>query len=525
MTAPDCAGIIRDIKARGGKVVVIDPRRTETARKASQHLFIKPQSDVWLLLAMVNYIFQEKKVNLRHLAELIDQEELNKLELIMQSYTFDVAAQKTGIDKDEIINLCNDFLDADKAVCYGRMGVSVVEYGSICQWAVNLINLLTGNVDRQGGHMFTTPAFEVINKRSKGQIKFNRWQSRVSKLPEFGGDIPSVTLAEEILTPGEGQIKCMVINSGNPVLSTPNGKQVGEAFESLEYMVAFDIYINESTRYADIILPPATGLEVPHFDTTFNLFAIHNTAKFSDPVLPKAEGAMYDYEIFQALTKRMKQHDLPSDETAKANILYKLSMTPKEMIGFGLKKNGQISIEELMQHPHGMDLGPLLPCLQDRIMTMEGKISVAPQIYIDDLERLNNSINDSEDGLLLIGRRHLRSNNSWMHNSQRLVKGRDRCTLLIHPADAEAHHVSDGDQVTVQSRVGKITLAAEVSDEIMKGVVSIPHGWGHKSKDIRMQIASAHAGVSCNDITDEKLIDQLTGNAAVNGVAVEIINC
>jgi len=524
MTAPDCAGKIKDIQKRGGKVVVIDPRRTETARKSDQHHFVKPQSDVWLLLAMVNYIFQQKKVNLRHLEDLVPEDEMILLAQAMQPYSIKLASKKTGIQADAIQSLFDDFLAADKAVCYGRMGVSVVEFGSICQWAVNLINLLSGNVDREGGHMFTTPAFEVIQKRSKGQIKFNRWQSRVRKLPEFGGDIPCSTMAEEIMTPGEDQIRCMVTNSGNPVLSTSNGKQVGDAFEQLEFMVAIDIYINETTQYADIILPPATGLEVPHYDTTFNMFAIHNTAKFSDPIVPKDDGAKYDYQIFQALTKRMIQHDLPEDETARANILYKLGMSAKDMIAFGLKKGGKVSIEDLNNNPHGVDLGPLVPCLHDRIMTMEGKLHVASDIYLKDLERLNKTIDDKIDGLVLIGRRHLRSNNSWMHNSQRLVKGRERCTLLIHPDDAKANHVTDGADVTVQSRVGKVTLPAEVSDEIMPGVVSIPHGWGHKRKGVKMAVAEAHAGVSCNDLTDENLIDQLTGNAAVNGVPVRIVH-
>jgi anaerobic selenocysteine-containing dehydrogenase len=522
MTAPDCGGKIRNIQKRGGKVIVIDPRFTETARKADQHHFVKPQSDVWFLLAMVNYIFQNKRVNLRHLTNLIQREELMILEKAMHPYTIDVASTKTGIAAEIIQTLFDDFLSADKAVCYGRMGVSVVKFGSLCHWAINLINLLSGNVDREGGHMFTSPAVEVIQKKSKGKIKFNRWKSRVRKLPEFGGELPCSTIAEEIMTPGENQIKCMITNAGNPVLSTSNGKQVGDAFDQLEYMVAIDIYINETTQYADIILPPATGLEVPHYDTVFNLFAIRNTAKFSDPVIPKEDGSLYDYQIFQELTKRMIKDELPDDESAKTKVLYKLAMSPKDMIAFGLNMGGQITMDDLDNNPHGIDLGPLVPNLHKRIMTLDGKLHIASDIYIQDLERLNKTKDDNVEGLILIGRRHLRSNNSWMHNSLRMVKGRVRCTLLIHPHDAKTYKIKEDDYVTVRSRVGQVTLPAEISEEIMPGVVSIPHGWGHKRKGVKLSIAEAHAGVSCNDLTDENLIDQLTGNAAVNGVPVEI---
>lgn len=524
MTAPNCRGKIKDIQQRGGQVVVIDPRYTETARKADHHHFVKPQSDVWLLMAMVNYIFQQKKVNLRHLASLIPEEELKLLETTMQPYSLEIAARKTGITVDQITSLFDAFLAADKAVCYGRMGVSVVAFGSLSQWAINLINLLSGNVDRAGGQMFTSPALEVIQKRSKGQIKFNRWQSRVRNLPEFGGELPCSTIAEEIMTPGEGQIKCMITNAGNPVLSTSNGKQVGAAFEQLEYMISIDIYINETTQYADLILPPATGLEVPHYDTVFNLFAIRNTAKFSDPVVPKEDGTRYDYEIFQELTKRMIAKDLPTDEALKAKILYKLGMKAKDMVAFGLKMGGQLSMEDLDKNPHGVDLGPLVSNLPERIMTADGQVKVLAEIYLEDLKRLNKTIDEHTEGLVLIGRRHLRSNNSWMHNSARLVKGRTRCTLLIHPNDAQTHEITEGAEVTVHSKVGRVTLPAEISEEIMPGVVSIPHGWGHKSKGVKMTIAQAHAGVSCNDLTDENLIDQLTGNAAVNGVPVTIVN-
>ncbi|MBT8220933.1 MAG: molybdopterin oxidoreductase family protein [Bacteroidia bacterium] len=523
MTAPDIAKRMRAISDRGGKVVVIDPRRTETARKADQHHFIKPNTDVWLLLAMTKYILDQDKVNLRHLEPIIDADELAQLKDHLSPYSLQLAATKTGIVSQDIQQLFDEFISAKSAVCYGRLGVSVVEFGGLCHWAINLINILTGNLDHPGGAMFTSPAFDIVDKRSKGKVKFNRWQSRVRGLPEFGGELPSATLAEEILTPGEGQIRAMVTSCGNPVLSTPNGSALDKALESLEFMVSVDIYINETTKHADIILPPATGLEVPHYDVSFHMLAIRNTSKYSAPVFAKEEGAKYDYEIFQALTKRMISNQLPEEETARANILMQLKATPEMALTFGLNKGGQVNFSELKGNPHGIDLGPLIPCLTERIMTIDDKLHLTPKLFIDDLERLNKEIANTTDGMLLIGRRHLRSNNSWMHNSYRLVKGPERCTMLIHPKDAASFGITNGQQVAVQSKVGQVEIAAEISDEIMPGVISIPHGWGHHRPGIQMSIAKEYAGVSVNDLTDHNLVDALTGNAAVNGVPVRLI--
>jgi len=318
------------------------------------------------------------------------------------------------------------------------------------------------------------------------------------------------------LTEGEGQIKAMVTSCGNPVLSVPNGGKLDDAFESLEFMVCVDIYLNETTRHADIILPPATGLEVPHFDIGFNQLSIRNVVKYSDPVFEKAEG------IFQELTRRMQVGDLPTDATSRRKIAAQYQLTPAMILDGGLQKGEYgLSLKEVKAAEHGLDLGPLKPRFPERLHTEGQKINLVPQIFQADLKRLQTAP-DTNGHLLLIGRRHLRSNNSWMHNSQRLVKGGDRCTILMHPADAAARNLVKGQKVAVSSRVGQIELPVEISDEMMEGVVSIPHGWGHGRKDIKMQVAEAHPGVSMNDLTDELFIDELTGNAAVNGVVVEV---
>lgn len=522
MTAPDLGKRLRAIKQKGGKVVVVDPRRTETADKASQHIFIKPGTDVWLLLAMVRDILEQPKLNLRHLTGLIDGEQINLLKDLVEPYTMAVAAEKTGIPTETIQQLSQNFRDAGAAVAYGRMGVSTVTFGSLCQWLVHCLNILTGNMDRAGGFMLTSPAFDPVRPPKGKPRQLGRWKSRVRGLPEFNGEIPSVTLADEILTEGEGQIKAMVTSCGNPVLSVPNGAKLDQAFESLEFMVCIDIYLNETTRHADIILPPATGLEVPHFDIGFNQLSIRNVVKYSDPVFDKAEGAKYDYEIFQELTRRMQIEELPSDKTARQQMLQRYQMTPAMILDGGMQKGEYgLSLEEVKASEHGMDLGPLKPRFPERLHTEGKKINLVPQIFQEDLKRLQ-SAPDTNGHLLLIGRRHLRSNNSWMHNSHRLVKGGDRCTVLMHPADAAARNLVEGQKVAVSSRVGKVELPIEISDEMMEGVVSIPHGWGHGRQRINMQVAQAHPGVSVNDLTDELLIDELTGNAAVNGVPVEV---
>ncbi len=522
MTAPDITKRLKAIQKRFGKVVVVDPRYTETAAKADQHLFIKPGTDIWLLLAMVREIFEHNWVKLNHLESLIDPEELTKLQTLVAPFSAKVAAKYTGIDALTIQQLTRFFVEADRAVCYGRMGVSTVEFGSLCQWLIHCLNILTGNMDVPGGFMLASPAFDPISKSKGKKRELGRWKSRVRGLPEFNGELPAVTLAEEILIPGKGQIKAMVTSCGNPVLSVPNGTKLDEAFESLQFMVAIDIYLNETTRHADIILPPATGLETPHFDIAFHQLAIRNTVKYSEILFEKEPGAKYDWEIYLELTKRYQMESLPKEETLRQKIEQQYQLTPEIILDAQLRKGKYgISLAEVRKHPHGIDLGPLQTQFPERLQTLNKRIKLVPEIYEKDLHRLHR-VGESNGQLRLIGRRHLRSNNSWMHNSYRLVKGRNRCTLLIHPEDAKKRNLKQGQQAQVKSRVGTIEIPIEVSDEIMPGVVSIPHGWGHQRKNIKMKVAEAHPGISINDLTDEFFIDQLTGNAAVNGVLVEV---
>ena len=510
MTAPDVINRLEAIKKRGGKIILLDPRRTETARAASEHHFIKPSTDVYFLLAVINVLFAENLVNVGKLSEFTDGVET--LRGISKEFSPERAAKLTGISASEIRRIAIEFGTAETAVCYGRIGVSTQKFGGLCHWLINSINILTGNFDRAGGAMFTTPAFDPVAV-SNGKNIYNRWQSRVRNLPEFMSELPVSVLAEEILTDGEGQIKVLFTSCGNPVLSTPNGKNLDEAFKKLDFMVSIDIYINETTRHADIILPPATGLETSHYDVIFNLFAVRNTARYSEPLFPKADGAKYDWEIFQELANRLSGGEEP------------LKFVPPETkLNLGLQFGQyKFSLEELQKHPHGVDLGELQSCLPQRLSNEQKHINLAPEILVKDIERLKNeaeSLIDNKFPFLLIGRRHLRDNNSWLHNSELLMKGKNRCTVLMNDEDAKGLNFENRQILKVSSRVGAIKIPLEISDKIMRGVVSIPHGYGHKREGVKLDTAINYVGVSLNDLTDEQMIDELTGNAAFNNVKV-----
>ncbi|WP_373553614.1 molybdopterin-dependent oxidoreductase [Haliscomenobacter sp.] len=513
MTVPDVAHRLKAIQKRGGKVVVIDPRYTETAEIADQHHFIKPNADVLLLLAMIQVLFAEQRVNLKQLADFTDG--VADIQQACAPYTPERVANATGIPAEAIRQLARDFAAAESAVCYGRVGVSTQVYGGLCQWLINVLNILTGNLDRVGGTLFTKPAVDFI-ARGKYEQRFARWHSRVRGLPEALGELPVAALAEEMLTPGEGQIRALITSCGNPVLSTPNGTQLEKALSGLDFMVSIDIYINETSRYAHIILPPATGLEVPHYDLTFHVLAVRNTAKYSPALFEKSTDARHDYEIYQELAHRLSGNSEPFQ-----------AEPPEEKLNLGLMFGPYgLSLDQLIANPHGIDLGPLEPSLPQRLFIPGKRIPLAPLDLLKDLQRVDSLLDETKSTpdfpFLLIGRRHLRDNNSWMHNTQRLMRGRNRCTLHMHPQDAEQLHLQDQQVVKVASRVGEIELPVEISTSIMPGVVSMPHGYGHARQGVQLDVAKQYAGASINDLTDEYVLDELTGNSAFSGAKVRV---
>ncbi len=514
MTVPDVEKRLKAIQARGGKVVVVDPRRSETAAIADQHLFVRPGGDAALLFGVLNTLFTENLTRVSHLPV----EGLDEVRRAVSGFTAEAMSRQCAVPVAQIRQLARDFAAADKAVCYGRMGVSTQAFGTLCHWLVQLINLVTGNLDRVGGALCTSPAVDLV--ASTGGGHFNRWQSRVSGRPEYGGELPVSALAEEMLTEGDGQIRALVTVAGNPVLSTPNGRQLEQALDGLEFMVSVDLYINETTRYADLILPSTSALENDHYDTTFNMFAVRNVTRFNRAILPKPEGALHDWEIFVGLAQAF---------AAKTGAALKPTMPPAQMIDYGLRAGAygdassyKLSLAMLADHPHGVDLGPLRPNLAERLKTADGKVQAAPAVILADLARFAAQPVPMADELLLIGRRHVRSNNSWMHNYHRLVKGKPRHQLHMHPDDLAQRQLSDGQRVRVSSRIGMIEVEVVASQDMMPGVVSLPHGWGHGRPGVRMSIASEQPGASANDLTDERQLDELSGNAALNGVPVQV---
>jgi anaerobic selenocysteine-containing dehydrogenase len=411
----------------------------------------------------------------------------------------------------------------------------VQPFGTLCQWLIQALNVLTGNLDRPGGVMFTRPAVDFLAYVGRGiHVSREPRRTRVRGLPEFGGEFPVAALAEEILTPGKGQIRALLTSAGNPVLSTPNGRQLERALPSLEFMVSVDFYVNETTRHANVILPPTFALERDHYDLVFHALAIRNTVKYAKPLFAPPSGARHDWQVFAGLTRRLEALD-PSRRPALRQRLADRWLTPRRALALGLRfgpygsgtriwRRG-LSLARLERQPHGLDLGPLEPCLPARLRTAGKRIQLAPEALAADIARLlreqpADAPVPRERELLLIGRRDPRTNNSWMHNSRRLVKGPARCTLLIHPDDARQRAIADGSLVRVSSRSGCVELPVELTESMMPGVVSLPHGWGHHRPGVQLAVASAHAGVSVNDLTDEQRIDALSGNAALNGVPV-----
>ena len=514
MTVPDVEKRLKAIKARGGKVVVVDPRRSETAAIADQHVFVRPGEDAALLFGLLNTLFEEGLTRASHLPV----SGLDQARQAIAGFTAEAMSARCGVPAETIRQLAREFAAADKAVCYGRMGVSTQAFGTLCHWLIQLINLVTGNLDREGGALCTEAAIDLTTGSSG--THFDRWRSRVSGLPEYGGELPVAALAEEMLTEGEGQIRALVTVAGNPVLSTPNGRQLEQALDGLEFMLSIDTYINETTRYADLILPPTGPLEHDHYDMTFNSFAVRNVARFNLPVLEKPAGTLHDWEIFVGLAKAF---------AGKLGVELKPTMEPAQMIDMGLrmgrygdKSEHKLSLVKLLEHPHGIDLGALKPNLAARLRTPDQQVQAAPALLLSDLPRFAAQPPAKADELLLIGRRHVRSNNSWMHNYHRLVKGKPRHQLLMNPADLQQRGLADGQLVSVRSRVGTIEVEVAASDEMMPGVVSLPHGWGHARPGVQLAIASAQPGASANDLTDERQLDALSGNAALNGVPVEV---
>jgi anaerobic selenocysteine-containing dehydrogenase len=533
MTAGAITKRMDALTARGAKLVVVDPRKTETAERATEHLAIRPGGDSYFLLAILHVLFAEKLTNLRALAPYVDQVEV--LEALVHSWPPARVAERTGLSADTITRVAREFARADRAVCYGRVGLCTQEFGGLAAWLVNAVNIVTGNLDRAGGMMFTDPAVDLLPiAAALGQKgHFAKFRSRVRGLPEFGGELPAVTLAEEIDTPGDGQIRALITIAGNPVLSVPDGRRLESALKTLDFMLSVDIYCNETTGHAHVILPTTTGLERVHYDVALYNFSVRNTARFASPAISAPPGTRSDWDVLFSLTRAIyRARGTLKDRAMEAAVTATQRLGPEHALDallrtgpYGTTRGGTLSLKALKASKHGIDLGPLKSKLPRGLWTKNKRVQLAPSLFLQDIQRLQSVLAHrvhEPSKLVLIGRRHVRSNNSWMHNSLRLVKGPDRCTLMMHPSDATNRGVSQGDVVRLSSSRGSVQASVELTDTLAQGVVSLPHGYGHHRDAAQLNVARAHAGVSINDVTDTSFIDGLTGTAALNGVSVTI---
>jgi len=529
MTAPDVRGRLTALQARGGKLVVVDPRRTRTARVADEHVPIRPGTDALLLMALLQVIFAEGLEDAHPLADGVDV-----VRALCADFTPEAVAGATGVPAEVARRLARELAAADAGVVYGRIGTTTQAFGTTTSWLIDVLNAVTGNLDRPGGAMFPLPAHVARGTGSGRGARFGRWASRVRGAGEVFGELPAACLAEEIDTPGDGQVRALITIAGNPVVSTPNSARLDAALASLDFMVAIDVYVNETTRHADVILPGPSPLEKAHYDLALYGFAVRNMANFSPPVLPAtmpeewetllrlaaiAGGAGTDVDV--AALDGM----VAADVAGRAGLEPDAALRgPERLLDLMLRGGAYgLSLADLRAAPHGIDLGPLEPRLPEALKTPSGRVELAPDLLVADVERLHAALDAADEGgMVLVGRRDLRSNNSWMHNLPKLVSGPPRCTAWVHPDDAARLGLEEGGAVRIASRVGEIEVPVEVTEDVMPGVVSVPHGWGHDADGVELAVARAHAGTNSNLLTDEAALEPLSGTAILNGIPVTL---
>ncbi|MFE2830119.1 molybdopterin oxidoreductase family protein [Streptomyces mirabilis] len=562
-TAPDFPGKLKALRARGGTLTVIDPRTTRTAKLADRHVTIRPGTDALLLAAMTYVLFEEKLVDLRELAPHV--QDVEELATAVRDFTPEAASEACDVDADTIRALARELAAAPTAAVYGRIGSCTVPHGTLASWLVDVLNILTGNLDRPGGALFPQAATDKTPRPAGPGRGFalGRWRSRVSRHPEAKGELPLAALAEEIdtATPEGSPVRALIAIAANPVLSAPDGDRLDKALDSLDFMVSVDPYLNETARHADVVLPPPPPSQSAHHDFAFNTLAVRNQVRYNRPAVPLEPGRMAETEILARLVLAATGMHGADPSAVDAMVIDSTlgkavqdphgpvhERDPKELAtlltgengperrldmmlrlgpygeGFGARPDG-LSLEKLLAHPHGIDLGPLRPRLPQPLKTRSGKVELLPAPIVDDLPRLRAALRERPAAIVLVGRRHLRSNNSWMHNVPALTGGTNRCTLHIHPEDAARLGLADGTAVRVKGAGGEVVAPAEVTDTVRRGVVSLPHGWGHDRPGTRMSHAALDPGVNVNQLLDGSLLDPLSGTAVLNGVPVELAAC
>ncbi|HVN38818.1 MAG TPA: molybdopterin-dependent oxidoreductase [Myxococcota bacterium] len=561
LAAADVLGRFDSIRRRGGKVVVVDPRRTGTVRHADEWIPIRPGTDAALLLAMAQVLFAEDRVELGALAGRVRG--LDDVEELCAPFTPEAVARTCRVPADTIRRLARELASANRAAVYGRIGTCNQEFGTLASWLVEVLNILTGNLDREGGSMFSNPIAWSLASLTPPEFangfEFGRWKSRVRGAPEVLGQVPVSCLAEEIATPGPGQVKALITIAGNPVLSSPDAGRLDAALPQLECMVSLDNWRNETTRHAHVILPGLSVLEQPHYDELIWSWAVRNAGKYSPPVFEPEPGRPHEWQILLTLSAMLNGMPARDVNVGGLDDLFFAGLVaaaaarrgspiagrdPGEILklhpergprrildlqirtgpwgeGYGANPRG-LTLASFEREPNGIDRGALTPRLDEVLATPSGRVELAPAYITRDLARLAQRLDRQDPPLVLVSRRHLRSNNSWMHNVAPLVSGKDRCTLLVHPDDAARHGLRNGSRAQVTSQAGRIEVPVEVSDEMMPGVVCLPHGWGHDKPGTQLGVAARHAGACNNVLAPGELVDVPSGNAIVNGIPVEI---
>ncbi|MFE6285106.1 molybdopterin oxidoreductase family protein [Streptomyces sp. NPDC057877] len=573
-TAADFPGKLKALKARGGTLTVVDPRRTRTARLADRHVAVRPGTDALLLAAMAYVLFDEDLADLGDLAPHVQG--VDELRAALREFTPEAVAAACDVEAPLIHALARELAAARTAAVYARIGSCTVPHGTLASWLVDVLNILTGNLDRPGGALFPQAATDRTPRPAGPGRGFalGRWRSRVSGHPEAKSELPIAALAEEIDTAtDEGEpIRAVISIAANPVLSTPDGDRLDKALGALDFMVSVDPYLNETSRHADVVLPPPPPAQSAHHDFAFNTLAVRNQVRYTRPAVPLEPGRMAETEIHARLILAVTDWGLPRSSEAESlgkrgtdpaavdalvvdQTLGKAVKEPHSPVygrdpralaaqltgdngperrldlmlrlgpygdGFGVRPDG-LSLERLLAHPHGIDLGPLAARLPQPLRTRSGKVELLPEPIAGDLPRLARAMAERPAGLVLVGRRHLRSNNSWMHNVPALTGGSNRCTLHLHPEDADRLGVRDGQPVRIKGAGGEVTAPVEVTADIRQGVVSLPHGWGHDRPGTRLSHAAADPGANVNQLLDGSLLDPLSGNAVLNGVPVEVV--
>ncbi len=552
-TVPDFRGRARALRARGGRLVVIDTRRTETAAVADAHHFIRPGSDVFLLAALVHTLFAEGLARPGPLQPWL--EGVDEVRAAVQPFSPEAVAGRCGMPAETIRALARQLAEAERACLYGRIGTCTQAFGSAASWLVDVVNALTGHLDAEGGAMFPqAAAFARNTEGTPGRgagIVTGRHRSRVSGAPEVFGELPMTLLAEEIETPGEGQVRALVTLASNPVLSSPGGERLARALSGLDFMLSVDIYLNETTRHAHVVLPGSSPLEDGHWDVPFTQFSVRNHARYSAPVLPRAPGALPEWQILLKLAAIARGGGAGADPLALDDALLRQEVErlaggdadavlaavsgwtgPERLLdlalrsgpygdGFG-RRPGGLTLQQVAQAPGGIDLGPLQPRLPALLRTPSGRVELAPPLLLAELDKARGDLHAPPPPLVVVGRREVRSNNSWMHNLPRLAKGPERCTLKLHPQDARAHGLADGQRVRIVGPQGMAEAPLELDEAMMPGVCSLPHGWGHGQPGTRMAVAAGRPGANLNALLDDRLRDAPSGNAVLSGIAVRL---